>query len=321
MNKLFILIIFLSLAIFSLSIAESQGPPDKRDNQRTKGDSITNKGNEKLTFPVTTIISLNPMNQSQNPDNTSTTNNNKSWYNSIWEKTLAEPINIYTLGLTFFTLVLAISTIGLWIATTRTTRHTKIAAEAAQKSADASLQAATANMFTTRAYVRISTCPPGIIFIEQPIPQLTCRLEIKNYGETPAHITDIVIQAKISEIGQLLPDIPDFDNAKRYPCSNAFLVRGESISYHFFNDSILTKTLITDIKDGKSILNLYGQVDYIDTFGNRHRGGFGQNYYPAHDQRRNYSSDEAFTTRNNLTFLMQADYNYDRPINDSKQNC
>lgn len=161
---------------------------------------------------------------------------------------------------------------------------------------------------TTRAYVRINSCSPGIIFYEQP--RLACKLEIKNYGETPAHIIDIVIQTKISEVGQLLPAPPDFEGAKRYPCSNAFLVRGESIFYQFFDETIPAEK-IADIKDRKIILNLYGYVDYIDAFGNGHRGGFGQNYYQPHDNRENYPSDEAFKARNNLTFLMQSGYNYD----------
>jgi hypothetical protein len=68
----------------------------------------------------------------------------------------------------------------------------------------------------------------------------------------------------------------------------------------------------------KCILNLYGYVDYIDAFGNRHRGGFGQNYYLPYDSRKNYESDEAFTARSNLTFLMQDGYNYDRQRKDNE---
>jgi hypothetical protein len=166
---------------------------------------------------------------------------------------------------------------------------------------------------TTRAYVRISSCSPGIVFFDRtfPPPAVACKLEIKNYGETPAHITDIIIHAYKSEVRQLLPYPPDFTGAKRYKCSSAFLVRGESIFYQFYDEAILNKMSIEDIKGEKVILNLYGYVDYTDAFGKCHRGGFGQNYYAAYDDSTKYTTDE-FPRRNNLTFLMQAGYNYDR---------
>lgn len=323
MRRLIILTIFFGLLIAGFVFAESQklppplsqGQPRKLQAQPSNNSDVNPATTKKITQTLPTPIidkgESTPENSSSN-----TSGNGNTPFNPCND----DPMIRYTFWLMIFTGVLAISTIGLWFVTFLAGKDTKKAADAAQKSADAALQAATANIFMGRAYVKITSCSPGIIFIMHPIPppHLACKLEIKNYGETPACITDIMIQATILEVGQLLPDIPNFDGAKRYKFSNAFLVRSESIFYHFFDETILTEALIVDIKEGNKILCLYGFVDYIDAFGNRHRGGFGQNYYQVYDRRENYASDEAFTARNNLTFLMQAGYNYDRQRKDGE---
>jgi hypothetical protein len=154
---------------------------------------------------------------------------------------------------------------------------------------------------TTRAYVRINSCPPGITFSDNA--PILCTLQIRNFGETPAHVTDVVMKAEITPIGQLLPYPPDYTGATKYPCSNAFLVRNDSLSYRFTDKTLPTEELLS-IESSVNTISLYGYVDYIDSFGKRHRGGFGQNYYAPNDDKGEGMS--------NLTFLMQHGYNYDR---------
>ena len=146
----------------------------------------------------------------------------------------------------------------------------------------------------------------------------SCDLKITNHGETPAQITDIVIHYKILDGLQLLPDVPDYGSAKKYRFSHAFLVRGESISYNF--SEYISDDTIIDLQVGNKILSIYGYVDYIDAFNRSHRGGFGQNYYYFNDNRNHYTDDVAYIHRNNLTFLMQADYNFDRPRTDNTES-
>lgn len=307
MNKLIPIAILLSIAIYGQGWSASQPPPPRpligsqETQSPSKASNQESNDNKKDTEQFPVFVKILPTPESETAKQQITEQQEK-------ESSRNRLIMWATIATALFNLVLAISTILMW-------RETEKAAVAAKKSANAALEAATANKLSTRAYVRISSCPPGIDFLTKKLPpyiELAANLEIKNYGETPAHITDIVIQAKLSEVDKLLPCPPDYSGAKRYPCSEAFLVRGASIFYKFFDDTMSPET-ITYIKEEKVILNLYGYVDYTDAFGKRHRGHFGQNYYPAYDKRENYRSDDEFKARNNLTFLMQSGYNYDCP--------
>jgi hypothetical protein len=154
---------------------------------------------------------------------------------------------------------------------------------------------------TDRAYVRINSNPPGVRFSDKE--PIACTFTIKNYGETPAHITDIFMKAEVTPQRTLLPYPPDFSGTTKYPCSAAFLVRGDSLSYNPDLGS-LTAEQFQSIKIGTHTVSLYGYVDYIDAFGQRHRGQFGQNYYAPNDNKGDGMS--------NLTFLMQKGYNDDK---------
>ena len=57
---------------------------------------------------------------------------------------------------------------------------------------------------------------------------------------------------------------------------------------------------------------LYGYVDYIDQFGQRHRAGWARLYEPDRDDRQYYPSDDDFAKRSNLVFVAEEGYNYDR---------
>jgi hypothetical protein len=241
MCRLLILSLFLSLAIFGSVGAASQPPTPSRSVVTQQQQNLTKDAQNKPNDPKqeTTKEVAN----SGNREEANKTNNDKP----------CPPRNYFVhsgfkltdIALAFFTGLLTLFNYKLWRSTDRMWKATK-------ETADAALRSATTSMATERAYIRITSCPPGIIFMEQSASytSLFCKLGIKNYGETPAYINDIVIQAKISEVGQLLPDIPDFAGAKRYKCSKAFLVRGDSIFYQFSDETYSNKA-IADIKDGK----------------------------------------------------------------------
>ena len=311
MRRLMILTLFFGL-LFSSSFGYAESPkltPQQTNNHwEKKGNQVTNHSDKIPVLNQTVDTDNSPHNCDHCADKIPKT--------TFWQKTSEDPISCYTFWLTLFTLVLAGSTIGLWLSTRATGNDIEKAATAAKRNAAAALQAAIANKLATRAYIRISSCSPGVIFSASS--PLACKLEIKNYGETPAHITNIVIQMKIRDRDQQLPDIPDYSSAKIYVHSASFLVRGENIFYNFIDKTITPKEIIGDFKDGRKVLCLYGFVDYTDVFGDNHRGGFGQNYYPANDERENYPNDDVFKARNNLTFLMQTGYNYDRSRKDGE---
>src|SRR4051812_12484650 len=50
-------------------------------------------------------------------------------FDRFWEWTSHDPVAFYTSAVALFTAILALSTIGLWIATNRTLRHSRETAE------------------------------------------------------------------------------------------------------------------------------------------------------------------------------------------------
>lgn len=321
--------IFLSLAFLGHAGAESQPPILKVDKPESSSANNASHAIQQNTRNEPLFVEIVPSQQSE-PNTTK-----EERYDQEMIATDRRMAN-YTLYLVIGTSILAVFTGLLWFATYRLVKDSKETSKRqaeemkkslaiAKQSADAALQAATANKLATRAYVRISSCSPGLaLFDNHPIQSfaVSCKLRIHNYGETPAHITDIVIKTCTEETYTPLPADPDYSTNTKFPFSHAFLVRGESIFYYKFPDEI-SKEIITTVKNGENALYIYGYVDYTDVFENRHRGGFGQRYHPPYDQSDSskYESDKAFKEPNNLVFLMQDGYNYDRPRKDGKESA
>jgi hypothetical protein len=192
--------------------------------------------------------------------------------------------------------------------------YTGRAANAAKTSADAV-------MLAERAYVAISHHPPGVEIEHAAVTQageeefggwheVEFQFAIKNHGNTPARITDISLNHFIgmpSDI-PLPPTVPGTGE-------RLFLVKDDVVNddRHF---------QITDVQRSQLGLTLrlwmMGYVDYIDAFGIRRRSGYARYYDPAIDHDSRYFStqtgfDEArYARRNNLPFVTEPGYNYDR---------
>lgn len=170
---------------------------------------------------------------------------------------------------------------------------------------------------TERAYVKVKARKPGIEFTDSKefigMPEAVCNLEIINYGSTPAHITDVVSLYRIVASGQPLPSEPEYKIPNNHIAAVAFLVKGESF-FNFVGEDLNTiERSLTALERGESILYLYGYVDYIDAFDQRHRGGFGFEYSPQIDKGAEDHSEQASANRHNLLNLARNKYNYDRP--------
>jgi hypothetical protein len=144
-----------------------------------------------------------------------------------------------------------------------------------------------------RAYVKISHKEPGVFF--DSAGRVT--VEVRNHGRAPASVTDIVLKALFLKKGQGLPVKPDYSMARTAPTNTAFLVT---------NDYIYTGLKIPNLADrekelrsGDEVMYVIGYVDYIDSFGGHHRGGYARVYVPK-------------STSNNLLFAGYRAYNYDR---------
>ena len=76
----------------------------------------------------------------------------------------------------------------------------------------------------------------------------------------------------------------------------AFLVSNDSF---LFSSSIeIAASDMAGIRGGTRQLHVMGYVDYIDQFGQRQRGGYARRYDPS--------------STNNLIFVNESGYNYDR---------
>ena len=139
-----------------------------------------------------------------------------------------------------------------------------------------------------------------------------CNLEIKNFGETPARVTDVVSLFRIIDSDQTLTDIPDTVIPDDHKAAVAFLVKGDSFFNYIEEDLNTAHKSLPALQNKKSILFLYGYVDYIDAFNQRHRGGFGFKYCPKIDKDAEEHSEQAFENRHNLLNLAPDKYNYDR---------
>jgi hypothetical protein len=162
----------------------------------------------------------------------------------IWEKTTDDPVAFFTFWLAIFTLVLAFSTIGLWIVTWRSSvrqsremRASIKAAEdtavAAQINAEAARKSSEAVLRHERPYVfpsheRIATRDDGSIVV---------RYGVRNFGRTPAIIREV--GGKFVPDGQL-PLKPDYAGGESHKLDHVVLPGerlGEEFDFPIFDET------------------------------------------------------------------------------------
>jgi hypothetical protein len=94
-----------------------------------------------------------------------------------------------------------------------------------------------------------------------------------------------------------LPDVLPYPVPER--AEELFLYRDDP--FFFVRHFPVTDREVEDIPRGEKIFYVYGYVDYIDQFGQRHRAGYARRFKPG-DSSQN----------DNLLFVTQEGYNYDR---------
>jgi hypothetical protein len=145
-----------------------------------------------------------------------------------------------------------------------------------------------------RAYVTMSHEAPGVVFETDGLFYLTVR--IKNYGRTPAKVTDTFLNPVILLPSEKLPPKPNYSrDTGNLESPKAFLVSND---YFIVTEYFDTKEQILAIQEGTAILYVIGYVDYVDAFKKRHRGGYARRYV---------LSDKI----NNLQLVPDSAYTYD----------
>jgi len=195
-----------------------------------------------------------------------------------------------------FTIVLALSTIGLWRATSKLYKAGEQQIAVVGDIAEAAKDAAEHTRTVERAYVKLSHMQPGLK--SEPTGLFFVRMRAKNTGRTPASVTDMRVKPVLTPKAKSLPAKPNYKRKGGDTTHKAFLVANGSA---YFGDNFsITPSELEQVKDGTLKLYLIGYVDYIDAFGERHRGGYARIYDPQPG------------VPNNLGFVAQDGYNYDR---------
>jgi hypothetical protein len=149
-----------------------------------------------------------------------------------------------------------------------------------------------------RAYVKVSPVEPGAIWDGDGKGGFKVVYKIKNFGSTPARVTDVISNAFAPPNDmQFDNEIPD--NVRHaFPKETlAFLVKDDE--FYQYPHTAIDDAERPIVESGAQKMIVLGYADYIDQFGVRHRAGFGRQYLP-----------NAKTL--NLVFPDTGKFNYDR---------
>lgn len=173
---------------------------------------------------------------------------------SLWEKTTSDPVAL-------FTFVLAVSTIGLWVATVFLYRAGERQIGIAKRAADI---AETSLVATQRAFVRVLNFPwlwrpdtdrPGKYFYDiTPV--------VENDGNTPTVDMRIVVSSQLRDTP--LPDDFEFSYDGIEPALS-LIGSHQSIGAH--RAIILDDDLLL-VQQGKKFFYIWGTITYRDVFEN-----------------------------------------------------
>lgn len=178
-----------------------------------------------------------------------------------------------TAALAITTFFLALYTGKLYRATVALGREAKATSDRQEKEMERSLAVAEKSADTSRRTVETMETTAerqlrAYIFATHDGPmtfdsnQLTARIVLKNYGQTPAS----EVQCHVFMALQKLPlvvqlDPPDYEGGSKSP-----LAPGESVSIYPTLPAQLTQTEIDSIREHESAIFVWGEVAYVDVF-------------------------------------------------------
>ena len=142
-------------------------------------------------------------------------------------------------------------------------------------------------------------------------------LKITCAGRTPARITATAMIGQCLEAKQKLPLVPDYSKVAPRPGTifltpNDFVIANEQSIFRGLEGFGLSVVEMQEaIEGGIARFVIFGYVDYIDTFNQRHRCGYAREYDYERDNPDLYS-DEEFPKRNNFVSAPETSYTYDR---------
>jgi hypothetical protein len=137
---------------------------------------------------------------------------------------------------------------------------------------------------------------PGITI--NPDGRIDLKLEVRNFGTTPGRMTDYVLSSFTGPKDSRLPIPPQYTRESGAKSATAFLVAGDFVTVASF--VTVSSEEAQKLRSGEREIAVFGYVDYIDQFRQRHRAGMGRRF------------DRTGPSDMNLSFMVEPGYNYDR---------
>ena len=200
-----LIIILISLALNAPGLIANGSESQKQVKSNTASPPATpeqqskTKKDSNAANPLPVPVNKEPATQVQKEIPKNKSGNAYSW---LWPP--SGPGNAADYGMFFVTLAAVVVGLCTLIAIRDQVSANKDAAKAAQANAAAALEEATAIKMSERAYVKMSHASPGLEFI-QPGGQYNVRMQVKNFGRTPARVIYVAVNVRYFTSSEMLP--------------------------------------------------------------------------------------------------------------------
>ncbi len=190
---------------------------------------------------------------------------------SIWERTTDDPVALFTFWLVIFTGALSAVSMVQISFLNRSDKTARIAADAASKSANAAVGVELPSVHIEHVgfLLPIEDATDFTAWMNTAVPNIT----VKNYGRTPAFITDVNILVRI---GKTLPIPRRYAKPVEY-ITRVVLTNGEPKSfqtYRYFEKGLFLQEKIDAVTTGDAMLFVYGYLTFNDFMDRPHTRGF-----------------------------------------------
>jgi hypothetical protein len=165
---------------------------------------------------------------------------------TFWERTTSDPIALFTLVLAFSTVGLWVSTIGLYRASER---QLGLASETAQRE--------------LRAYI-VGTSSAQMRGFNGPRP--ICLLSFKNAGQTPAFNVSVWTSNAVAAYPMENPPAPP-NHTPEEESSVGVVAPGGEFHNEIVSDIEVTAAERAEVIAGRCAFYIYGKISYRDSFG------------------------------------------------------
>jgi len=206
---------------------------------------------------------------------------------TFWEHTTGDPNAFFAFWVAIFTGVLAMSTIGLGIATYKLWRTSETHAGHMEQSVQVAREGAQAATLHAKAAIGVelpTIFVTDIVLRERGVANLAARLQFpsidvtfKNFGRTPAFL---VKRAVVIHAARVLPETPICHTIHEYP-RGQIIDKGISVTERF-DQSGYDESTVDSILAGETFLWVYGFLIYQDFLRTFHEIGFCARYFGSY---------------------------------------